>query len=342
VLPERCIGCGNCIRVCAQAAKKVESEAVPFTKTWIAAGEHVVACLAPSFPGLVPEARPRQLVTAARRLGFAEVMEVAAGADLVGRAYRRLVGELRTRAEAGEEVAPIIPSPCPALVSYIEKYLPELVPCLAPIVSPMIALGRLIKHRLHPGAKVVFIGPCVAKKAEARDPAVAGAVDAALTFREFTDWLAEEDVDVPSLPEGQFDGPRPGVGRIFPVSGGLLRTAGITPDVLDSDIIVTEGVDRTTDLLRALERRGVQGQLFDLLFCEGCIRGPFACPNDHGMSYQQMVVNYTNEAAQACSVRVDEYADLDLSHFRGRDRRLQPTEEGCAPSSGNGQDEARR
>jgi two-component system NtrC family sensor kinase len=330
VLPERCIGCGNCIRVCTQAAKRVESEALPLTREWIGAGEHVVACLAPSFAGLVPEARPRQVVTAARRLGFAEVMEVAAGADLVGRAYRSLVAELRTRAEAGEEVIPFITSPCPALVSYIEKYLPELVPALAPIVSPMIALGRLVKQRLHPGAKVVFIGPCVAKKAEARDPAVAGAVDAALTFRELADWLAEEKVEVRSLPEGRFDGPRPGVGRIFPVSGGLLRTAGLAPDVLDPDVVVTEGVDRTTELLRAVERGGVRGQLFDLLFCEGCINGPFAGTNGHGISSQQMVVDYTNEEiAQARTSAIDAYADLDLSRTFA-DAHIaapQPTEE---------------
>ncbi len=105
-------------------------------------------------------------------------------------------------------------------MNYVEKYLPQLLPNLAPLVSPMIALGRLIKQRLRPGARVVFIGPCVAKKAEARDPAVAGAVDTALTFQEFTGWLEEAGIAAEELPETPFDGPHPTLGRIFPSPAG--------------------------------------------------------------------------------------------------------------------------
>ena len=307
VLAERCIGCGNCIRVCAQSAKKVESNALAETQEMIAAGEHVVACLAPSFPGLFPGATPRQVVTAARCLGFTEVMEVAVGAELVGRAYRRLLEEAPGQGT-------IITSPCPALVSFIEKYLPHLLPNLAPVVSPMIAVGRLIKERLHPGARVVFIGPCVAKKAEARDPAVMGAVDTALTFQEFTGWLEEAGVVVGDLPESAFDGPRPAVGRVFAVSGGLLRTAGIQSDVLDRRVVVTEGVDRTTELLEEMARVEAQPRVLDLLFCEGCIRGPFAGHTGNCLNYKQAVVDYVNaEVHQEAPTDLSPYYDLDLS-----------------------------
>jgi signal transduction histidine kinase/iron only hydrogenase large subunit-like protein len=307
VLPERCIGCGNCIRVCSQGAKLVDSQALPMTKEMIEAGEHVVACLAPSFPAAFVRIRPRQLITALRQLGFSSVMEVAIGAELVGRAYRALV-------EDHPERRPIVTTPCPALVSYVERYLPALLPALAPIVSPMIALGRLLKERIRPDAKVVFIGPCVAKKAEARDPAVAGAVDAALTFKELRDWLEEQGVDPGSLPEGEFDGPRPDVGRIFPVSGGLLRTATLSSDVLNNDIVVTEGVDRTTDLLRDLGKNGIDAQFFDLLFCEGCIKGPFAADHSNAVALKQAVARYTSdEAGRHPGSSLDEYADLDLS-----------------------------
>jgi iron only hydrogenase large subunit-like protein len=308
VLPERCIGCGNCIRVCSQGAKTVDSQALPVTQEMIADGEHVVACLAPSFPVAFPQIMPRQLVSALRHLGFSGVMEVAVGAELVSRAYRTLV-------EEHPEQRPLITTPCPALVSYVERYLPELLPALAPIVSPMIALGRLIKQRLRPEAKVIFIGPCVAKKSEARDPSVAGAVDAVLTFKELSDWLAEADMDLSVLPEGEFDGPLPDVGRIFPVSGGLLRTAMLSSDVLNNDIVVTEGVDRTTELLRTLGEDGVAAQFFDLLFCEGCIKGPFA-GGDHknAVALKQKVATYTNEeATRRPGTPLSEYDDLDLS-----------------------------
>ncbi|MGD0110711.1 MAG: [Fe-Fe] hydrogenase large subunit C-terminal domain-containing protein [Armatimonadota bacterium] len=307
VLPERCIGCGNCIRVCSQGAKTVDSQALPMTQQMIADGEHVVACLAPSFPVAFPRIMPRQLISALRHLGFSGVMEVAVGAELVSRAYRRLV-------EEHPERRPLITTPCPALVSYVERYLPELLPALAPIVSPMIALGRLVKQRLRPEAKVVFIGPCVAKKSEARDPSVAGAVDAVMTFKELSDWLAEAGMDPSALPEGEFDGPLPDVGRIFPVSGGLLRTAMLSSDVLSNDIVVTEGVDRTTELLRAMGENGVGPQFFDLLFCEGCIKGPFAGDHRNTVSLKQTVATYTaEEAARRPGTPLSEYDDLDLS-----------------------------
>ena len=323
VLTERCIGCGNCIRVCSQGAKRVESAALPTTREMIAAGEHVVACLAPSFPAALRAIRPRQVVTAARRLGFSEVMEVAVGAELVGRAYRKLI-------EDSDSQGPIITSPCPALVSYVEKYLPELIRSLAPIVSPMIALGRLVKGRLRPDAKVVFIGPCVAKKAEARDPSVVGAVDAVLTFKEFTDWLEEAGVDVAALPDGEFDGPTPEVGRIFPVSGGLLRTAALSSDILDNEIVVTEGVDRTTELLHSLGKNGSEARFYDLLFCEGCIKGPFSAERGDAVALKQVVANYTRaERGRHPAAPLESYDDLDLS--RGfSDAHIpepQPTEE---------------
>jgi iron only hydrogenase large subunit-like protein len=212
VLPERCVACGNCIRVRSQKAKRVESDDLDAAKGMIAAGERVVACLAPSFPASFPNVRPRQVVEAARRLGFTEVMEVAAGAELVAHAYERL-------AAGRDGKGPLITTPCPALVSYVEKHLPGVLPFFAPVVSPMVTLARLVKHRLDPTAKVVFIGPCLAKKVEARDPNLIGDVDAVLTFLEFTSWLAEAGVEMASLPEGEFDGPHPSVSRIFPVPG---------------------------------------------------------------------------------------------------------------------------
>ncbi|MFB3880464.1 MAG: [Fe-Fe] hydrogenase large subunit C-terminal domain-containing protein [Armatimonadota bacterium] len=307
VLAERCVACGNCIRVCSQNAKRIISDDLAETKRMIEAGQQVVACLAPSFPASFPGARPLQVVEAVRRLGFAQVMEVAAGAELVARAYSKMVAE-------GNGKSHLITTPCPALVSYVEKHVPDLLPYLAPIVSPMVALGRLIKQRLNPAAKTVFIGPCLAKKVEASDPLLGDAVDAVLTFREFSDWLAEEQVELRSLPESDFDGPHPSLGRIFPVPGGLLRTSEMQADVLNNDVVVTEGVDRITELLRQIDEGNVDAKFFDLLFCEGCINGPFAGDTGNTVAAKQQVSQYTKDAiARHAEASLAQYDDLDLS-----------------------------
>ena len=327
VLTERCIACGNCIRVCSQKAKLVRADDLEVTKAMIEAGEQVVACLAPSFPASFPDVRPHQVVEGARRLGFSQVMEVAVGAELVAHAYRRLLETKGLR-------APLITTPCPALVFFVQKHLPSLVPYLAPIVSPMVALARLIKRRLAPDAKVVFIGPCLAKKLEAKDPDLCGEVEAVLTFEEFEGWLADKGIALSELQERQFDGPAPAIGRIFPVPGGLLRTCALEADVLDDDIVVTEGVERVTNLLRQMAADSQIGnRFFDLLFCEGCIGGPFAGEEASPVVRKQRVASYAraglSEDAGSPWARLDEFSDLDLSRsFRdARVREMQPSEE---------------
>ena len=114
-------------------------------------------------------------------------MEDAFGAELVCREYTRLLQE--------KKEGPIFSSTCPAVVSYVEKFYPQLVDHLAPIVSPMIAMGRLIKQTYNPQAKVVFIGPCAAKKAESKDENVAGVIDAVLTFPELTEMFTAKKID---------------------------------------------------------------------------------------------------------------------------------------------------
>ncbi|MBU0607858.1 MAG: response regulator [Armatimonadetes bacterium] len=265
VMAERCIGCGNCIRVCAQNAKQVQS-AVEEVEELLAGDEPVVALIAPSYPGAFEALDAGHFVAGMRELGFDKVMEVGFGAEMVAAAYMRLLKERPT--------GTIISTACPALVSYVEKYMPELVPMLAPIVSPMVALARAVKQELAPGAPVVFIGPCIAKKAERLDPAVAGVVDSVLSFKGLDELWQKRGIDGATLPPSVADDPLPYLGAVFPVSGGLLKTAAIEADVLDDSILVVEGPDRCLAALRQLADGTVAPRLVDALFCEGCIAGP--------------------------------------------------------------------
>ncbi|MFZ1730935.1 MAG: [Fe-Fe] hydrogenase large subunit C-terminal domain-containing protein [Bacteroidota bacterium] len=266
VLSSRCVGCGNCLKVCTQNAKSVRDGISPVRETLRASepGEKV-ALVAPSIPAAFPEVDPLRLVGAIRALGFTRVAEVAFGADLVSEAYRDHIAQRDD---------PVITTPCPAIVEYIEKYRPELIPNLAPIVSPMIAAGMVMREKYGDDAFVAFIGPCVAKKLEILDANVAGVIDEALTFDELGALFEAEGINIASQPETEFDEPRAFLGQIYPVSGGLLKSAGISSDVMDEEVIVVEGRQNCLNMINEIGQGKVNSKLIDILFCEGCINGP--------------------------------------------------------------------
>ena len=285
VVPERCIGCGNCVRVCSQHAKQVYDSATlvssllthdPAAETPNAElrASPVVACVAPSFPAEFGIADyqslsgidHRRLVGMIRRLGFDRVVEVAYGADLVARRYRKLIEE--------QPEARFIATTCPAIVLYIEKYHPELVPFLAPVVSPMIATARVI-HRLYGAeARVVFIGPCIAKKAEAAAERYRDDVFAALTFMELRQLFDENGITPESVEPSEFDPPHPGKGMLFSVKRGILQAAGIEEDLVAGDVVAADGGAEFGHALREFGDGHLDVRLLEVLSCKGgCIMG---------------------------------------------------------------------
>ena len=288
VIAEQCIACGNCVKVCTQKAKRIEDSTM-LVRHILEGGERTFACLAPSFPVAFSQVSPGKIIAGLRRLGFSDVWEVAFGAELISREYAK------TAAEAIKTGKYVISTPCPAIVSYIEKYLPSMHDALAPIASPMIAVARAIKERFGAGVRVVFIGPCIAKKAEIRDPFVQGEVDAVLTFKELLDMFQEAGVNLEELKASGFDGPLCYLGRSLPISGGLLRAAGFSTDILENSVLVTEGKDRVLAVLKELVEGKSKAKMFDLLFCEGCINGP-KMTNTHGVfARKEMLTDYINE-----------------------------------------------
>ena len=311
VIEERCIACGNCVKVCAQNAKLIEDSIVDVQRM-LADGERVFACLAPSFPAAFHPTRPGKLVAAVRELGFDEVWEVAFGAELISREYTKLFKA--TQRTGGRVIA----APCPAIVAFVEKYMPALHDALAPIVSPMIAVARAIRKRHGADVRIVFIGPCIAKKNEVRDPCVAGTVDSVLTFREFADMIREAAIVPGELAESGFDGPRCHVGRSFPISGGLLKTAGLNTDILENDIVITEGKDRVLEALHELADGKSEAHFFDVLFCEGCINGPKMLNDLSVFARKEIIADYVIEQSRYTTQKdlaeaLAEFENLDLS-----------------------------
>jgi signal transduction histidine kinase/iron only hydrogenase large subunit-like protein len=318
VIEERCIACGNCVKVCAQAAKSIENS-IPEVRGMLSSGRRVVACLAPSFPAAFHPLSPGQLIGALKTLGFSEVWEVALGAELISTAYVELFKKaIRTDVS-------IISTPCPAIVSYVQKYMPELHGALAPIVSPMIATAAALRSRggnRRQDLRVVFIGPCIAKKNEIREHSVDGMVDAVLTFKELGRLLEETGTDPRTVrlqgsAESDFDNPPCNRGRSFPISGGLLKTAGLSADILENNILITEGKDRVLPVLRELAEGRSKARFFDVLFCEGCINGPKIGNEMSVFARKQIIADYVNERSRTvtekeCLQTLEEFKGVPL------------------------------
>lgn len=325
IMHERCILCGSCVKWCPQNALEYTS-GIYQVKEFISNNEKMIACLDPTFPAVLDVGTPRKLVTSLKKLGFTEVWEGAIGAELIATKYRRLL--------QSNSMDTIISSFCPAIVFYIQKYLPQLIPNLAPIVSAMVAVGRLAREMKGPDWKVVYITTCLAQMGEMNTPEVAGAIDQVITLPEVKILLDEARIDRTTQVESDFDGPRPYMGRIIPVIGGLYRSMGEGFDVLMDEISVTGGRIRSLRALDQLVAGHIEAKFFDLVFCEGCVDGPFVDQEISVLGRRQIIARYTKEemshqSATEFEVDVLRYKNTPLS--RSFDEMVQdlpePTEE---------------
>jgi iron only hydrogenase large subunit-like protein/nitrogen-specific signal transduction histidine kinase len=324
VISERCIACGHCVTVCSQHAKQTLSDIDYIFDELIPSGK-AIAIVAPSFPASFPDDYSK-FPTAVRKLGFTKVCETAFGADLVSKMYQKEI--------ENNTAKPIISSPCPAVYTFIEKYHTELLPNLAKIVSPMVAMGRYVKEKFGNDKKVVFIGPCIAKKNEYRDENVGDAIDAVLTFDELKEMLKRKNIDFHGLEKSELDPPYSGMGKSYPLVGGLLKTASIQRDILEKDVIVVEGKDKVSKILDEISNNNINVKFIDILFCEGCINGPGIDSNLSYYSKWEKVIDYIKEKAPLTDGHVlksDIYnaRNLDLARdFVDRDKREpMPSEE---------------
>lgn len=321
VVEERCVACGACLKICAPGARQAESDA---GTVWdlLTQCPDVIAVLSSSFPAAFPGVKPGQLVTAIRKLGFSEVMEDAFGAELVGREYNRLLSEERDKS--------FISSNCPAVVLHIEKYHPQLIGNLAPVVSPMIAMGRLIKQIYNPRAKVIFICPCVAAKVEGRDENAGGVVDAVLTFAELKKMFSEKGISPENEPEGEFSGPTPNLGRLFAISGGLLRVTGLSDDILQNDVISAHGGSYVVRILGEFARGEIDIKFINAHFCHGCVDAAGIDNDLSGFRRKELVADYARNNADPARTGKDvrKYGGIDLSRrFTNRNVRTPIPEE---------------
>jgi signal transduction histidine kinase len=288
-------------------------------REYLTSDEKTIACLDPSFPAAIETSAPRQWVTALKSLGFTEVWEGAFGGELVSRTYARLLRQ--------DFKGPLISSICPAIIFYVQMYLPQLIPHLAPIVSPMIATGE-VARRAKPGWKTVYITSCLAQRGEMAAPEVAGFIDEVITFRDVLQLIDQAGITLGRLPESEFDGPRPYLSRIMPVIGGVYRSMGVHLDPLMDEISASGGYRRTINVLKQVASGHARARFLDLVYCEGCIDGPFIDREVFLLGKRQAVARYTKaemERQHYLSVLADveKYSAIDLGReFLNMERSL--------------------
>jgi len=318
VLGERCIGGGNCVTVCSQGAKRVRN-GLPLVEALLADGRPVAACLAPSFPAEFDQIEYPLLVGMLRQLGFTLVTEVAFGADLVALKYRELLQQHGHRR--------YIATTCPAVVSYVERYHPDLVPALAPIVSPMIATARALRQLHGADLRIVFVGPCIAKKGEGVTREVADELDAVLTFAELRQLFAVRGVQPRQAEPSEFDPPYAAKGVLFPISRGMLVTAEIEEDLLADEVIAASGHHEFTEVIKEFDSGHLEARLLEVLCCDGCIMGAGMTTAAPLFRRRSRVTEYARlrMAVAGADRHTDpaDFADVDLTRrFWPRDQRL--------------------
>ena len=257
IVNNECILCGQCFVVCPQNAKEIKSE-LEKVKVMLCENKEVYVSLAPSFIANYEGVGIEQMDKALKQLGFYQVEETAIGATIVKKQYEEML-------KAGEQNI-LISSCCHSINLLIQKYFPNLLKYLANIKSPMQMHAIDIKKR-NPNAKVVFIGPCLAKKDEADH--YKGIVDAVLTFEELTTWLNEANITL----EKGVDKNENSKARLFPTTGGIIKT--MKPNINGYKYLAIDGIENCINALKEIENGSFDKCFIEMSSCVGsCIGGP--------------------------------------------------------------------
>jgi [FeFe] hydrogenase (group B1/B3) len=265
----QCIACGSCVNQCPFGAiqdKSYITDAIHMIMGAEHWGYNTYAIIAPSIAGQFAPATFGQVVTGLKQLGFNGVAEVAMGADMVA------------DHESDEllEKGMLVTSCCPGFVGFIKKKHPDLEHLISRTPSPMVMLGLHIKEQ-EPDAKVVFIGPCVAKKKEFQLGRAMNAVDCVLTYEELFALFMSRDIDLTTLEDSPLDEASP-YARNFAFSGGV--TAAVTQIVkekgVDFDLkaVPCNGISACEIALLKVKRGVFDGNFIEGMACEGgCVQG---------------------------------------------------------------------
>ena len=288
---DKCIECGACVYQCPFGAITDKSYMLNvidiIKKSENNKNYKVYAIVAPSISSQFTYAKLGQVITGLKNLGFHTVIEAALGADMVA------LSEAKELTEKGF----LTSSCCPAFVKYIKNAFPDLVPNISHNLSPMGALAKYLKDN-EENSKVVFIGPCTAKKAEALKDDVKPYVDSVLTFEELQALFDSKDIDVMTLEEGVLDNASY-FGRIFARTGGLSDAVvqSLKEQNLEFDLkaVSCDGIEACKTALLKKSKNVLDANFIEGMACVGGCIGGAGCLT-HGEKNKAQVDEYGKEA----------------------------------------------
>lgn len=317
-----CIGCGRCIEACLRSHERKVAKSARFaiddSPKFVAdlPNKEIVALVAPSAQS---NFNLKKLITGLKQLGIKHVYDVSLGAEITVALYHQAI-------QNGSVTIPMIATPCPAIVKYIQLAHPALIEHLAPFGSPVQNLAVYVKN-LHPESELVFFSPCLEKRREIQ---CLQTIKYNVIYTSLQGILQEKNIDLNLLPEGEFDNSVPaGIATNFSTPGGLKESYLYHyPDTPASAIDKVEGSIVFRNYLRNLERTIKEGKghfplLVDILSCEkGCNMG-VGCINKRSIGDIEYAIATRAEKAvnnKAENKRLDKFLNEIITdqHFNKR------------------------
>lgn len=319
---ERCITCGSCYESCKPGAIEY-LDSKERVKQLLSSEAEVVAIIDPTISGEFDDISDyRKFVSMLRSIGFRYVHETSFAVDLVARRYNDLISSFHGKY--------YLFANCPPMVSMIEKYFPELIDNLAPIVNPMVASAMIVRQIYGNTLKVVYVGPCVGAKAEARKYEGTKKVDEVLTFIELRQMFADAGIKESNIEFSEFDEPIGYKGGLFPITHGILQAGGLSQDLLTGSTASIDGnIPSVNSIANFNQSIDLIRKHLNVFYCEGCIMGPGTSPEGQKLKRRSLVVDYVNKRLKNFNMAkwnndLKQFADLDfLATFNPDDQNFQ-------------------
>lgn len=317
IIESRCILCGHCTLICPQNAKIVHSS-LNEIKQILNSGTKVVASVAPSFLSSFGLKDFNVFKIALAKVGFFDAEETAYGAELVTQQYKALL--------ESKQFKNFITSACPAVCRLIQAYYPKALQYLAPVDSPMIAHAKMLRKQ-HPDAKVIFIGPCIAKKREAIE---SGIIDGVLTYDDMQELFAEKNIILDEIINISLENKKGTacLSKAYPISHGIIKAFPELPK--GYDYMAVDGPDRCVDALQNIDN--LENVFLEMNICkDGCVNGPCSLSvNIKGGSIKatsDVLKYYKNDIRTLAPHKYEEH-DIDLNKLypRIRNNSMPPPE----------------